>query len=126
MRVFNIMNISELNRQVILRKVADTTYESLKDAEFDLLWADMTPYTEGLPAGKLHYVSRPSGVFFIGNLPYGTYYLHEVTVPGGYQSLDETDDNWFVLTVNENGVGYKQGENINPWLSPETAKPVNN
>ena len=43
------------------------------------------------------------GAFWIGSLPYGIYYLHEKNVGDKYAHLD-TNDNWFVLTVNDTGI----------------------
>ena len=64
-----------------------------------------------------------SGVFWIGTLPYGTYYVHEKSVPAGYASLS-TNDNWFILTVDENGTGYRMADSsFDNSIDPETAKP---
>ena len=58
---------------------------------------------DGVPLSGLS--SGPSGVFWIGELPYGTYFIKE-TSP--YVK-------WFVLTVDKDGVGYlsKVGEQKN-------------
>ena len=74
------------------------------------------------------FTSGTSGVYFIDMLPFGTYYLHETTIPSGYQEVTAGDDgNWFILTVNENGVGYEQatdtGTAIRNTLSPVATKP---
>ena len=45
----------------------------------------------------------PSGVFWIGDLPYGTYYIKE-----------RSPEKWFVLTVAEDGVGYKPADQTGP------------
>ena len=49
---------------------------------------------DGVPLSGLS--SGPSGVFWIGELPFGTYYIKETS----------PDPKWFVLTVDKDGVGY--------------------
>ena len=46
--------------------------------------------------GNMNFISNASGVYFIDKLPYGVYYLHEVTAPTGYSS-----GKWFTLTVKD-------------------------
>jgi len=92
---YGIMNISTSQRKAILEKI-DQTYTPLESAVFDILRYDRTVVDAMLS-------SYASGVFWIGQLPYGTYYLHETTVPTGFSSLS-TGDNWFVLTVDGDGV----------------------
>ena len=99
-----VMNISDVTRKVILRKVAAETYTPLEGAEFEILRYDRTPVsgkdTDGKPVTV--FTSLSSGVYFIDKLPFGTYYLHETKNAGG-----EDVDLWFILTVNEDGVGYE-------------------
>ena len=56
------------------------------------------------------FISGGSGVYFIDDLPYGTYYINETKNAGGVAV-----NIWFTLTVNEDGVGYlnTQGEQKN-------------
>ena len=90
-------------RKVILRKVASGTHESLKgavftvhkgtsDAAYVLTHRDKTKETlSGLR-------SSGSGVIWIGELPYGTYFLEETTAPSGYSK------GWFYLIVDDSGI----------------------
>ena len=96
---------ASVSRKVILRKVTDS-YDSLKDAVFTIYRGDMVnPYVvDGKPLENL--TSTGSGVFWIGMLPYGTYYMYEKTVPNGVEK-NKNDANggwWYELTVNETGV----------------------
>ena len=46
--------------------------------------------------------SGAAGAFWIGKLPYGTYYLQETAAPGGYTKPTK----YFQFKVDENGVSY--------------------
>ena len=107
MDVYNIMNVSTVNRKVILRKVDKDNFASLSGAHFHILRADLSEYTEGQPTGKTWYESGASAAFFIGKLPFGTYYLVETvapTAPAGYNKTTGTGCNIgkvFKLTVDK-------------------------
>lgn len=98
---YGIMNIADAQRKAVLKKISGGEGNAaLGGAKFDVLRYDRSVVEADL-------TSYSTGVFWIGMLPYGTYYLHETTVPDGYASLDDdTPDgtNWYTVTVNENGV----------------------
>ena len=126
---YGIMNTSTAERKATLRKVSNT-YTPLDGAVFEILRYDRTKVssTDINGATTTSFTSGNSGVYFIDKLPFGTYYLHETTIPSGYQEVTAGDDgNWFILTVNENGVGYEQatdtGTAIRNTLSPVATKP---
>ncbi len=109
---YRFMNLSESERKVILRKVKDSSYQALPGTQFTLYHIDMqtvvslrhsgadgTEHVETLE----NLTAQSSGVFWIGQLPYGVYYLKETRSYSG----DEAPL-WVVLTVNENGVGYRE------------------
>ena len=129
MDIYTVLNVDARTRKAILKKVDGTDYKPLgdantvsatptaKQAQFTVYYADkqtVVKVKNGTDAsGKDTYetlenlLSGVSGAFWIGKLPYGTYYLHEThvpTTPKAYNKLS-TNDNWFILTVNENGVG---------------------
>jgi len=127
-KFYNIMNASKLSRKVILKKV-DGDKAPLNGAVFTVLYADKkTPVKirddKGAVVDTLEgKTSGASGAFWIGNLPFGTYYLNETKNVSG-----TAVDIWFILTVNENGVGYlkadaEEGEKPVNTLNPEKTKP---
>ncbi len=113
--IFNIMNVDPRTRKVILKKVAYGSNTPLEGAHFRIFRADLSEVTEGqptyksgdtLPAGKQigdskgYYESGVSGAFWIGKLPYGTYYMEETTSPSGYAKPTK----YFQFKVDDNGV----------------------
>ncbi|MBQ9064513.1 MAG: hypothetical protein IJ123_03605 [Blautia sp.] len=118
---YHIMNISEKQRKVILRKTAMDTYTSLPGARFRIFRSDMSEITEGQPAagagagaagagagaaGKGYYESGDSGVYFIGQLPEGRYYLLETAVPSG--AAGSNAGKVFILTIDAGGASQKE------------------
>lgn len=91
---YGIMNIYQAQRKVILRKT-DDSFNTLQGATFDILRYDHSVAETGC-------VSGTAGAIWIGNLPYGIYYLHETS--NGTAEVDQ----WFTLTVNETGAGNLQ------------------
>lgn len=92
---FGVMNISVYDREVILKKCEDS-FEPLPGAQFDILRYDLTTVATET-------VSGDAGVFWVSDLPYGTYYLHETLVPNGFDKL-ASNDNWYRISVTETGV----------------------
>ena len=117
--IYTVMNVSPLKRKVILKKVEGGTYTPLgdasdttKQAKFTVYYADKQTVVEikhvtGTGASatttleKLeNLTSGASGVFWIGELPFGTYYLEETQAPNGYTKPTR----YFVLKVDAVGV----------------------
>ena len=88
---YGILNISKIRRKAILRKTS-STFVTLPGAVFDILRYDRSVLAKDQTAGT-------AGAFWIGELPFGTYYIHETGVPAGYDDSKK----WFELTVDENG-----------------------
>ena len=71
------------------------------------------------PAEKVTFSDYPaetSGLFWIGDLTYGVYYIKETNVPDGYVQNND-DECWFYMVVDETGVQMSEG-----YLSREAAK----
>ena len=120
--VYTLLNVPKTERKVILRKVIENSYdyEPLGGAQFTITYADRRTVVRLKDAitGSIETLenlrSLDTGVFWIGKLPYGTYYLHE-TAPV---------DRWFELTVNEKGYGYElTNKNTTNELYAEKAVP---
>ncbi len=88
---YGILNISKIRRKAILRKTS-STFVPLPGAVFDILRYDRSVLAKDQTAGT-------AGAFWVGELPFGTYYIHETGVPAGY----DDSKRWFELTVDENG-----------------------
>lgn len=115
------------SRKVILRKVAKDSYDSLENAvfvvykgsatsPFVLTHKDKTTKEQLGGTTKLEYAtvlsemkSMESGVFWIGELPYGTYYLHETAAPDNRTGYSANVGKWFCLIVDETGA-YMSGK----------------
>ena len=146
LNVYTVLNKDPRSRKVILRKVDGADYNALgsantnvstptdNQAKFNVYYADKqtvvmidgkssTGADIKVPLKDL--LSGVSGAFWIGKLPFGTYYLHETAVPISPKTYDKlgTGDNWYILTVNENGVGYLNGSTVKNEINPETVKP---
>ena len=93
------------SRKVILRKAVKDTYVPLENAVFTIykVKGSTVMVLKGVELKDLQ--SMASGVYFIGELPYGTYYIKETTVPDGYTVHDTANQcNWFKLQVGLDGV----------------------
>ena len=86
-----VLNVPVASRRVILKKT-DNIYDPLSGATFDILYADMTVAWKDQTSGS-------GGAIWIGDLPYGVYYLHETTPPTGY-----TKHVWYRIKVDATGV----------------------
>jgi hypothetical protein len=87
---YHIMNISTSKRKVILRKVDKRTGVSLKGARFRIYRVDGTEVINSDYDKDKFYESGDSGVYFIDDLPYGTYRIDEVKEPTGYKRQSYT------------------------------------
>ena len=72
------------------RNSKDGGYDPLIGVKFDILRWDRTSVATNCS-------SLDSGCFWIGDLPFGTYYLHETEKGGAAVSL------WYTVTVDVNG-----------------------
>ena len=109
-----IMNISADGRRTILRKVSGT-YAPLEGAEFEILRYDRTRVS-GTDAGGAEtavFTSGANGVYFVGQLPFGTYYLHETGYPDGAQQ-NGGDGWWYTLTVSSEGITCTEQQETEP------------
>ena len=91
------------SRKVILRKVLKSVYTPLDGRTFKIHQGSLTgAAVKGTDINGVEnvesFISGESGVFYIGELNYGTYYIEETGVAG-----------YFILTVDESGVGYYDG-----------------
>ena len=107
---YGIVNLPVADRKVMLRKVekkSDNTWIPLQGAQFRLLDYDLTPHDFGKKAdgtdAESDYMraSDSEGVFFIGRLPLGVYYLEETEAPESYQ--EPNDGTYYKLTVSATG-----------------------
>ena len=108
-------------RKVILRKVSgdtSTKYTSLKGAEFTVYYADKQTVVKVGDQKLKDLVSGENGVFWIGTLPFGTYYMEEKKVAEGYKE----PTHYFVFTVSETGVTEPRTGPEEPKITKELAE----
>lgn len=92
---YGIMNISLASRRAVLKKT-DNSFAPLSGAAFDILRCDYTAVARDQVSGN-------GGAVWIGELPYGKYYLHETGYPAGVVQ-NGADGWWYTLTVDASGV----------------------
>jgi hypothetical protein len=106
------INVDARTRKVILKKV-DGTNTPLKDKYFTVKYADKQTVVkvDGVPLEKL--ISGIGGAFWIGKLPFGTYYLEETVAPVDSTTTPATPypkpTKYFQFKVDENGVSKMVG-----------------
>ena len=97
---YGVINISKEDDKVIMKKT-DQSYTPLEGAEFDILSYDMSPVVKGA-------ASHETGIFWIGKLPYGKYYIKETKSPGG--TPRSTTDPDFTLIYDKAAKCFKVGD----------------
>ena len=98
------INVDARTRKVILKKV-DGTNTPLKDKYFTVKYADKQTVVkvDGVPLEKLK--SGVGGAFWIGKLPFGTYYMEEFDSDAATAAITK----YFKFKVDENGVSKPEG-----------------
>ena len=99
---YGIMNQLLGQQKTILKKIGNGN-APLAGARFRLFRADLSEITEGQSPSENYYESTDSGVYFIGNLPEGVYYLVEIQAPND-SNYSSNKGKIFTLTVDANGV----------------------
>jgi hypothetical protein len=100
------INVDARTRKVILKKV-DGTNTPLKDKYFTVKYSDKQTVVkvDGVPLEKLK--SGVGGAFWIGKLPFGTYYMEEFDSDAATATITK----YFKFKVDENGVSKPEGTN---------------
>ena len=132
-------------QNVILQKVDKTGNVVLEGATFNLyrgnsssiyVWKDSQDKTKTMIMGREekedgtvieHLTSSANGFIWIGELPYGTYYLQETGVPKKAKNKETTEYNgnigkWFCLMIDDTGTYMSAGYADTDTYSDDTAK----
>ncbi len=103
---YGVQNDPENKQLTILEKTNNGNPKvPLSGAVFEVLRYDRTKiYSYDINDNMTSsFISGSNGVYFVDNLPYGTYYLHETGYPDGVTGNGSVGW-WYILTVNEDGV----------------------
>lgn len=103
---YGVLNEPEDKQKTILEKTDDSNPKApLSGAVFEVLRYDRSKvYSADIfDIITSSFTSGSSGVYFVDDLPYGTYYLHETGYPEGVEQ-NGSEGWWYTLTVNEDGV----------------------
>lgn len=92
-----------LTQQVIIQKTSQDGATPLPDAVFSL-YTELGYNADPKMTSKINLTSDQNGKIDLGGLAYGKYYLVETKAPSGYNLLTDPVE----ITVNANGVQYKQ------------------
>lgn len=112
---YGIVNTPTAERKAILKKIENSNNAPLSGAVFDILAYDRTVIATGC-------TSASDGVFWVGTLPYGLYYVHETTVPSGMDQGIFNDGSdvgwWYTVRVDVNGVSASGKSDTAPGSTP--------
>ncbi|MBQ6493125.1 MAG: InlB B-repeat-containing protein [Erysipelotrichaceae bacterium] len=87
-------------KQIILRKISDL-YNSLSGACFNVYRGSSNdPYITSSGERLVNLYSDNNGVFWVGELPYGTYYIYELIAPENYENNQRR---WYCLIIDDTG-----------------------
>ena len=75
-----LVNTSDKTRRVILRKEVEGKNKPIPGVVFDIHNADGSLFEENCTSGS-------AGAYYVGEMPYGTFYIHEKSPSGGYYEL---------------------------------------
>lgn len=79
-----LANKSDKTRRIILRKEITGTNKPVAGAVFDIHYSDGSLFKENCASGS-------AGAYFVGDIPYGTFYIHEKSPEGGFYELKIED-----------------------------------
>ena len=106
------------SQKVVLRKAVTGTYDPLAGATITVYKGNGVAKgkeEDGTDVTLSNLTSRSDGVFWVGMMPYGTYYIQETAAPANHTS---NTGKWFCLIIDEAGAwmstqGYNTGNEAN-------------